>query len=231
MKILVINPNSNDSVTRGMERALHAQGVADGVEIECRTLAAGPFGIESDDDIRAVVPLVVAEIVNSDGYDAFVIACYSDPGLDESRAISTKPIFGIHESAVREAAKDGRRFGVLALGSESIQRHVVYVKQLGYQALHAGERPLNISVDQAANDPGVLQKIVTIGRELVDEDGADIIILGCAGLADHRSAAQQAIGVPVIDPVSAAVRMAAGAFGVRDSSTSVRSSSSVIEWK
>lgn len=209
VKILVINPNSNDSVTKGMERALHSQGVADGIEIQCRTLAAGPFGIESDDDIRAVVPLVVAEIVKSDKFDAFVIACYSDPGLDECRAISTKPVFGIHESAVTAAATKRRRFGVLALGRESIQRHLNYVRHLGYQAFHAGERPLDISVDQAANDPRVLQKIITTGRELVDEDGAEILILGCAGLADHRRAAQRAIGVPVVDPVSAAVRMAA----------------------
>ena len=192
-----------------MKRALHSRGAGTDLDITCRTLAQGPFGIETDDDISAVVPLVVAEIEKGDDYDAFVIACYSDPGLVESRAISPKPVFGIHESAVSLSAGQGRRFGVLALSRESIQRHIAYVRQLGYQSFHAGERPLDISVDEAANDPRVLEKIIATGRELVEEDGAEMLILGCAGLADHSRAAQREIGVPVIDPVSAAVTMAA----------------------
>ena len=72
----------------------------------------------------------------------------------------------------------------------------------------AGERPLDISVDDAANDPEVLQKIIDTGRQLVEEDGAETLILGCAGLAAHRKAAQMELGVPIIDPVEAAVTMA-----------------------
>ena len=208
-KILVINPNSNESVTQRIERALQSRSADYDLDITCSTLAEGPFGIESDEDIDAVVPLVVSEICSNDEYDAFVIACYSDPGLYECRAISARPVFGIHESAVSLAATYGQRFGVLTLGRESIQRHIAYIRQLGYQSFHAGERPLDISVDEAANDPDVLQKIIDTGRWLVEEDGAEILILGCAGLAAHRKAAQQKIGVPVIDPVEAAVKMAA----------------------
>ena len=208
-KVLVVNPNSNESVTRLIERALQSRSADYGLDITCSTLAEGPFGIESDEDIDAVVPLIVSEICGNDDYDAFVIACYSDPGLNECRAISAKPVFGIHESAVSLSATYGQQFGVLALGRESIQRHIAYIRQLGYQSFHAGERPLNISVDEAANDPDVLQKIIDTGGCLVEEDGAEILILGCAGLAAHRKAAQQEIGVPVIDPVEAAVKMAA----------------------
>lgn len=212
-RILVINPNSNESVTAGMERALASCGSDHGLEISVSTLKSAPFGIETDEDIKLVMPLVVTEICSNQDFDAFVIACYSDPGLNESRTVSRKPVFGIHESAVSLSATYGRRFGVLALGRESIQRHIAYVRQLGYQAFHAGERPLNISVDEAANDPGVLQKIIDTGRELVDEDGAEMLILGCAGLAEHSKAAQREIGVPVIDPVHAAVTLAAEALG------------------
>jgi Asp/Glu/hydantoin racemase len=207
-RILVINPNSNQSITLGLDRALKPLRAGNDIEFSCRTLAKGPFGIESEDDIAAVIPLVVDEIRDNDDFDAFVIACYSDPGLNESRAVSSKPVFGIQESAVSLCATRGRRFGVLALSRESIQRHIAYVRQLGYQSFLAAERPLDISVDAAANDPRVLQKIVDTGRELVDEDGAESLILGCAGLAGHCRAAQREIGVPVIDPVSAAVTMA-----------------------
>jgi len=184
-----------------------------GIDILCRTLADGPFGIETDEDISAVVPLVVDELRGNDAADAFVIACYSDPGLEESRSVVSHPVFGIQESAVSLSATFERRFGVLALGRESIQRHIAYVRQLGYQAFHAGERPLDVSVDEAANDPRVLQKIIDTGRQLIEEDGAEMLIFGCAGLAVHRKAAQLELGVPVIDPVQAAVKMAAESLG------------------
>jgi len=212
-KILVINPNSNESVTRGIDRAVDPFRVDYGVDILCRTLADGPFGIESDEDFSAAVRLVVDELRGNDAADAFVIACYSDPGLEEGRAVALHPVFGIQESAVSLSATYGRRFGVLALGRESIQRHIAYIRQLGYQAFHAGERPLDVSVDDAANDPHVLQKIIDTGLQLIEEDGAETLILGCAGLAAHRKAAQLELGVPVIDPVQAAVQMAAESLG------------------
>ncbi len=208
-RILVINPNSNESITQGIDQAMDSFRVEYGVDISCCTLADGPFGIETDEDISAVVPLIVNEIGKRDDCDAFVIACYSDPGLDESRAASSKPVFGIQESAVSLSATFERRFGVLAMRRESIQRHIAYIRQLGYQSFHAGERPLDVSAEEAANDIRVLQKIIDTGRQLIEEDGAETLILGCAGLALHRQAAQLELGVPVIDPVQAAVKMAA----------------------
>lgn len=212
-RILVINPNSNASVTRGLDAGLEDFRRPGALDVVCTTLTEAPFGIETDDDIERVAPMVIREIGTRQGdYDAFVIACYSDPGLAESRTISRKPVFGIHESAAKLAASRGVRFGVLALGRESIARHVAYVRRLGLADYHAGERPLGISVDAAANDPATLGKIVAAGRELVDEDGAGMLVLGCAGLAAHRKPAQEALGVPVVDPVQAAVAAAAGYF-------------------
>lgn len=207
--VLVINPNSNVAVTRAVDAAIDSFRRPNELDIDCVTLEHGPFGIESEDDIQAVRPMVSHEISSKNGdYDAFVIACYSDPALDECRKISDKPVFGIQECAVVLSASYERQFGVLALGRESIQRHIAYVRGLGLQAFHAGERPLHLSVDEAARDPATLDKIVAVGRELIDEDGAETVILGCAGLAAHRRAAQARLGVPVIDPVQAAVTMA-----------------------
>ena len=71
------------------------------------------------------------------------------------------------------------------------------------------KRPIDVSVDQAASDPRTLDKIVEAGQQLLDEDGAENIILGCAGMARWQRPAQKTLGVPVIDPVFAAVSMAA----------------------
>jgi Asp/Glu/hydantoin racemase len=213
-RIMVINPNSNESVTRGIEQTLKSSREGNDVDIFCITLADGPFSVETDEEFDAVVPLVVDEIRGNDAADAFVIACYVDPGLEESRAVALHPVFGIQESAVALSATYGRRFGVLALGRESIQRHIAYIRQLGYQEFHAGERSLDISVDGTVNDPLILEKIIDTGRQLIDEDGAETLILGYAGLVTHRKAAQLELGVPIIDPVEAAVSMAVESLGV-----------------
>lgn len=206
MRILVINPNSNASVTAGLRDAVADRARPGEVDIDCITLPEAPFGIETDADIAAVRPMIVDRIVTSqETCDAFVIACYSDPGLDQSQAVCARPIRGIHESALTLAASRGRPFGVLALSQGSIARHLSYIRRTGHQKHHVGERPLNLSVDAAANDPGALARIVAVGRELRDENGAETLILGCAGMARHRAAAEETLGIPVIDPVQAAV--------------------------
>ncbi len=210
--ILVLNPNSNESVTRGLAEALTARRYAGDVRIECATLSDGPFGIESDADIRAVEPMVREALAARDDCDAFVIACYSDPGLEACRAALAKPVFGMQESAVAAALARGGRFGVLALSQRSIERHLGYLRELGLDGRLAGELPLDLDVDAAANDPAALSRIVSQGRVLVRDHGARTLILGCAGLARHRAAASDALGVPVIEPVQAAVDFAAAAL-------------------
>lgn len=209
--VLVINPNSNESVTAGLEAAVQGwQAMAD-VRVECSTLSDGPFGIESDADIRAVEPLLQAEMQRRSDCAAFVIACYSDPGLESCRRTMSKPVFGMQQSAVATAIAQGGKFGVLALSQRSIERHLVYLQRLGVRPLLAGERPLDLSVDEAANGPETLERIVENGRQLIDTDGASVLILGCAGMAVHRLAAEQKLGVVVVDPVQAATAFAVAA--------------------
>ena len=186
-RTLVINPNSNETVTDGLRRSLADFGPG----IDCCTLPDGPFGIESDNDIAAVKPLIIDRIEQSPDYDAYVIACYSDPGLDECRRRFEKPVYGLQRSAIETAAAGGRRFGVLALSDESIARHLRYISQLGFDDQLAGELPLDISVDEAANDPDTMAKIVTTGRRLIGKLGAEVLILGCAGMAAWKEPAEQ----------------------------------------
>lgn len=205
-RILVINPNSNETVTAGLRESLSQ--FSPEARIECCTLEEGSFGIESDDDILNVVPLVCRKVSDSPQYDAFVIACYSDPGLRECRAMTDKPVFGMQQSAVETAVSLGGKFGVLALSDESIRRHRSYIQKLGFAAFLAGELPLNISVDEAANDEGTVLKVIATGKRLIDEFGARSLILGCAGMAAIKRTAETKLPVPVIEPAQAAVRLA-----------------------
>jgi allantoin racemase len=210
-RIHVINPNSNQVVTDGLAAALKPLDFADGPEIVCSTLADGPFGVENQMHVEQVkVPL--RRLVESDSQSsAFVIACYSDPGLHVCREGTNRPVFGIAESGVLTALARGDRFGVIAIAQRSIRRHVRYLREMGLMDRLAGERPLDMSVAETASGEGTLAKMISVGRELKEKDGAEVIVMGCAGMARHRKALENALGVPVIDPTQAAVTMALGA--------------------
>jgi allantoin racemase len=210
-KILVINPNSNTQVTVNLTAALQPVSFDAGPEIECVTMAEGPFGVETQADLEnAVLPL--RRLVAADNSaDAFVIACYSDPGLQVCREATTRPVFGIAEAGVLSALARGDRFGVIAVAQRSIPRHMRYLRQMCLMDRFAGERPLNMTVAETASGADTLDRMIKIGLELKDIDGANSVVMGCAGMARHRAALEDAIGIPVIDPTQAAVTMAIGA--------------------
>lgn len=209
-RIRVINPNSNQAVTDGLADALRPLMFAEGPEILCSTLEEGPFGIESQLHAEQVkAPL--RRLVESDNESAaFIIACYSDPGLHVCREGTARPVFGIAESGVLTALSRGDRFGVIAISSRSIRRHMRYLREMGLMDRLAGERPLDMSVAETAGG-GALARMIGVARDLKEKDGADVIVMGCAGMARHRRPLEDAVGVPVIDPTQAAVAMALGA--------------------
>ncbi len=209
--ILVINPNSNEAVTRGIEDALRPLVFSEGPEIRCRTLAEGPFGIESQADVDGVAIPLRRLFEGDNEAAAFVIACYSDPGLHVCREGTSRPVFGIAECGILTALARAERFGVIAIASRSIARHTRYLRQMGLTDRLAGERPLEMSVAETASGGGTLDRMIAVGTELRDRDGAGAIVMGCAGMARHRLPLEQALGVPVIDPTQAAVTMALGA--------------------
>jgi Asp/Glu/hydantoin racemase len=209
--IVVINPNSNPAVTRGFDEALEPLRRPGAPQIVCETLAEGPFGIETQADVERVALPLAAFVAARPEAGAFVIACYSDPGLFVCREATPRPVFGIAECGLLTALARGGRFGVIAIAERSIPRHIRYMRQMGIMDRLAGERPLDMSVAETASGEGTLARMVAVGRALKELDRADVILMGCAGMARHRRALEEAVGVPVIDPVQAAVTMALGA--------------------
>ena len=209
-RIRIINPNSNEAVTRGIDAAVAPLRFADGPELVCSTLPEGPFGIESQVDVESVV-MPLRRLVEADNAsDAFVIACYSDPGLYVCREGTARPVFGIAECGVLTALARAGRFGVIAISARSIARHARYLRQMGVADRLAGERALEMSVAETASGDQTLERMIAVGRQLKEEDGAEAVVMGCAGMARHRAPLEQALGVPVIDPTQAAVTMALG---------------------
>jgi allantoin racemase len=214
-RIRVVNPNSNETVTRNLDLALAPLRFADGPEIVCSTLAEGPFGIEIQADVESVVMPLLRLVEADNSSDAFVIACYSDPGLHVCREGTARPVFGIAECGVLTALARAGRFGVIAIGQRSIARHLRYLRQMALLDRLAGERPLEMSVAETASGDKTLQRMVEVGKRLKDEDGAEAVVMGCAGMARHRAPLEDALGIPVIDPTQAAVAMALGTVQAR----------------
>src|SRR5215471_3582925 len=149
--VLVINPNSNPAVTAGLDAALATLRFADGPSTRCATLAEGPFGIESQKDVEEVTLPLRRMVEQDNAADAFVIACFSDPGLHVCREATRRPVFGINECGVLTALARGDRFGIIAILATSAARHQRYLRQMGLADRLAGERPIEMSVAETAS--------------------------------------------------------------------------------
>ena len=210
--ITVLNPNSSQSVTDGLSEALDALRFAGGPVIRCATLAEGPPGIESDEQVAAVAEPVCnylrAHEINT---GAFVIACFSDPGLRRAREECARPVFGMAESGLLTALAHGRRFGVISILDSSLARHLNYIRALGIESRMAGDLPLGLGVLELQDGAVALERMCAVGARLRDEQEADVLVMGCAGMAALRKPLQESLGIPVIEPVQAAVSMAMGA--------------------
>jgi Asp/Glu/hydantoin racemase len=209
-RILVINPNSTEAVTRGIDEACDPLRMSGAPQIECVTLKEGPPGVETQQHVDGVVSPLLNLIREKNDYAAYVIACYSDPGLHTLREATKKPVLGISECGILTALTLGQKFGVIAILQKSIPRHLRYMGALGVMDRLAGELPVGLSVVELSNQEKTFGRMAEVGKRLRDEHGADVIVMGCAGMARYRKPLQDAVGIPVVEPTQAAVSMAIG---------------------
>ena len=210
-RILVINPNSSLAVTRAIDASVQPLRIEGGPEIVVDYLREGPCGIGTQRDADSVVmPLV--QRVSRDDADAFVIACFSDPGLHAVReAAGGRPVMGIAEWGLLRALTLGESFGVIALSAASVRRQQRYVRQMGLHGRYAGSWPIDASAEDTAGD-AIRDRLAEAGSRLVSQRGADVLILGCAAMAGHRRALQELLGRPVVEPTQQAVATALGSL-------------------
>lgn len=207
-RILVINPNSSATVTTGMQSALsHYQGVV----FDCVDISQSPATIMTEEDV-ARAGIRVAELIDADtGADAYIIGCFSDPGIDMARTLTTKPVIGIQEAGILTALARADRFGIIALGPKSIARHMRKMRTMGVMGRLAGELDLGgVSAEDAGRSDQVYAHTVKVG-EILRQMGAGAIVPGCAGFAPRRAQLERDLGIVVIDPVQAAAAIAIGA--------------------
>jgi len=209
--IVVINPNSTEAVTAAIDAAMAPLRLSGGPEIVCQTLHDGPPGIESQHDSDSVIePLCRAVAAQDNAASAFVIACFSDPGLHSAREATLKPVLGIAECGILTALTLGHRFGVISILKRSVPRHLRYIGAMGVGDRLAADLPIDLGVVELGDAGATLGRMKEVGARLRDLHGADVLVMGCAGMARYRDELEEAVRLPVVEPTQAAVTMALG---------------------
>ena len=210
MRLSVINPNSTEAMTRAIGEAASAAS-GPGTRVRAVTPWESPPAIQGAEDGEAALPglfRVFDEEVAA-GAEAAVIACFDDTGLWELRARARIPVIGIGEAAYTAAMLAGARFSVVTTLAVSVPVLEENIARYGFAGRCARVRASGVPVLELEADPeGSAERVAAeIGRAAA-EDGIDAVVLGCAGMADLAARMAARFGLPVIEGVSAAVRLA-----------------------
>lgn len=215
-RLLVINPNTNPGVTEKIRNEA-AKVVAPGTEVTVVNPAAGPFSIETrehrDDAVPRVVSLVRDMLAHR--FDAYAFACFDDIALFETRAIAGVPVVGTCEAGIAAARTMAGRFGIITTVHSAVPGIQALLARYGASDICA-VRAAGIGVAAAAGSDGDAERriLLTI-REAIEQDGAEAILLGSGGLTGRAADLERHFGIPVIDGVAAAIKMAEGIAGLR----------------
>jgi len=220
MRILVVNPNTTVSMTEKIGAAARAVA-APGTTVTAVNPAMGPASIEGFYDEALSVPGLLEAIRDgeAEGYDAHVIACFDDTGLDAARALAGAPVLGICEAGVHCASLIAGRFAVITTLKRSVAPIEALLLRYGVAArarVRAAEVPVLALEDPAS---GAVARVREELRRAIAEDGAEAVLLGCAGMTDLAARFADELGVPVLDGVACAVKLAESlvALGLRTS--------------
>jgi allantoin racemase len=186
---------------------------APGVEVEVWSLLDGPPSIESAWEAALVVPELTRAVTRArgEGFDAVIVGCFSDPGLDALRELVDIPVIGPGASALHLAAQLGTRFTVISPLGGGAGRLAARLRALGLADQLASVRGIGLSVlDLARDREAVLERVTDVARAAAREEGADVFVLGCMsmGFAGVTDEVQKRVMLPVVNPVLAALKTA-----------------------
>ena len=225
MKIMVLNPNSSETVTGAiMDSARRA--AAAGTELVAVTTKGGTRNIDSafGDYLSGANAIRSAlDAVPVHHPDALVLAGFGRVGIDALKEALTIPVVSISEASMAIACLLGHRFTTLTMLQQFIPYQQDLVRYYGFEAKCASVRAINVNVEECVtNREKTLRELTAQIRAIVTEDRAEVVILACAGLCGYDTALSTLAGVPVLDPVAVAVKVAEGLVGLGVSHSKAR---------
>lgn len=209
MRLKVINPNTSGEMTASIAQ-IASDHAGFGVEVVTVCPSRGPVSIESYYDEYLAIPHVLAEVQKDEAdFDGFVLACWGDPGIDAVREMTAKPVVGIAEASMYAANAIAPRWSVVTTLRRSHHMVEAIVKKTGLLDRCASIRCVDLPVLACESDPlAIVEGLERISRMALQEDGAEAIVLGCAGMGGLDRELGDRLGVPCVDPVAAGVRFA-----------------------
>ena len=218
MKILIINPNSDPGMTEAILDS--ARRFVDGeFEVSCLPTPGAPEFIETyEDQIRAAPGMINLLRENEEAFDAFIIACHCDPNLDVMKEITKRPVVGIGEASMKLASMLGHRFSVISTNRHSIPNKEALIRKYHLQDLCASVRAPRDEMKGSSDK----ERYTQAARFAIDEDMAEVIVLGCAGMAGLDKCLEVKLGVPVLDGVVCALIIASGLVKYGVSTSKIR---------
>jgi allantoin racemase len=212
--LLVINPNTTQAMTDDIGRGARAAAGPD-TTIECVQPAAGPRSIEGfTDEVLAAYNLVDTVAAARGRHDAIIIACYGDPAISACREISDVPVIGIAEASFHMASLVAHKWSIVTVLPRVKPLLEEVVHRNGLERRCASIRPAPLTVLEIEEDLDRAKRMmVDEARIAIEHDGAEAILLGCAGLGPIDKAMQEELGVPVFDGTACAVKLAEGLIG------------------
>ena len=220
-RIAILNPNTTLDFTERLA-VLGRRLAAAGTTVVARSPAIGTASVECHVD-EAVAAMGLIELVREEealGTAGYVVACFGDTGIDAVREVARGPVVGMTEAALHAAATLAAWFSIVTLPPRTVVQAQRVVRGLGLEHRCRRVRAIDVRVDECvALDPALLAAMIAESRRALDEDGSEAIILGCAGLSSLVQPMTEALGVPVIEGVGVALKMAEGlvANGLRTS--------------
>jgi allantoin racemase len=209
--IMIVNPNTTVSMTDNMVTAAR-HVAAPGTRIIGGTAPVGVGSVESNvDEVWGALGALEAVRAGEElGVDGYVIACFGDTGLAAAKEAAAGPAVGMTEAAVFTAALVAARFSIVTLPPRTREQSHRVLRETGL-ASRCTVRAIDVRVFELLGESGpIFDALRSEAALAVAEDGAEAIVLGCAGMADLAAPLQDALGVPVVEGVAAAVKMVEG---------------------
>lgn len=208
MRILIINPNTTEAMTNDIAKAARLVSLPDTV-IVARNPKTGPASIQGPEDGDAALPglrhVFSDAMMEEIDFDAVIVACFDDTGVEELKLRSPIPVIGIGEAAFHVACLLGGTFSTVTTLPISVPIIEANIARYGFQARSSKVRASNVPVLSVGTETAAA--IAEEAKIALAEDGCSTIVLGCAGMADLAPTMSRELDVPVIDGVAAAVSL------------------------
>lgn len=201
MRILIINPNSDNETNKIIIEK--ANGFVNGAyEVDCINVKNAPKLISSYEDYARATPEMIEFVRQGESkYDAFIVACHSDPSLDVLREITDKPVVGIAEASMKIASMMGNSFAVISPSKKSISKKFALARKY-----HCNDLLKLVVVSKSDNEDDLLEA----SKIAVEKGEIDAIVLGCANYANADKYIENNLGIPVLEGVACALILASG---------------------